>query len=343
MNLPVAHAPRRALGRSRLVVSCSLAAALAVGTLCSPARADNAAAAQALFDEGRALLGAGKLELACPKFEASLKLDKTIGTALNLGACSEKLGRVATAWAAYQVAFDLATKAGDPRATYAKEHRDALVPRLPKLTISITKAAERLSVWIGDNKVEPGAYGTAIPTDPGEATVQVRRGDEVLETKRVPLREAEGQAISLDLHEIEALAPPPKQSGPAKKSPFGPVGWAVGGLGVAGLVAGGVMLGMAASKKGQTERSGTCVGGACTPAGFAAIGEARGLAEASQWTFIAGGAVTAIGLTMVVVAAATGPSSSSPQKAGRAAPVRVLAVAPWAGPGAGGLTMGGLF
>lgn len=342
MHLSPSPAPRRARAhRARLMAACGLAAALTLGTLSAPARADSAAAAQALFDEGRKLLGAGKLDLACPKFEASLKLDKTIGTALNLGACSEKLGHVATAWAAYQVAFDLATKAGDPRASYAAEHRDALVPRLPKLTVSITKPAPRLSVWIGDNKVEPGAYGTAIPTDPGEATVLVKRGDEVLDTRRVPLKETEEQAIWLDLHEIEALAPPPKQAAPGKKSPFGPVGWAVGGLGVAGLVAGGVMLGMAASKKGETDRSGTCVQGACTPAGFATIQDARGLAEASQWTFIASGAVTAVGLTMVVVAAATGPSSSA--KTGRAKPVRELVVAPWAGPTAGGLTMGGLF
>ena len=48
------------------------------------ARAQNAPAAEALFAEGKELMKAGRYQEACPKLAASLKLDRTVGTLMNL-------------------------------------------------------------------------------------------------------------------------------------------------------------------------------------------------------------------------------------------------------------------
>ena len=62
------------------------------------------AAAEALFREGRALIKHGKLAAGCDKLEASEKLESSVGTLLNLGDCRERLGKPATAWAAFRKA-----------------------------------------------------------------------------------------------------------------------------------------------------------------------------------------------------------------------------------------------
>src|SRR3954465_9465866 len=68
----------------------------------------NRAAAEALFNQGRDLMTAGKFVEACPKFEASQQLDPGLGTMLNLAECYEKTGRTASAWAEYREAIPLA-------------------------------------------------------------------------------------------------------------------------------------------------------------------------------------------------------------------------------------------
>ena len=61
------------------------------------ARAQNPAAAEALFEQARAAMAAGSYELACARFRDSDRLDPAIGTRFNLADCEEKRGRVATA------------------------------------------------------------------------------------------------------------------------------------------------------------------------------------------------------------------------------------------------------
>ena len=74
--------------------------------------ANNRAAAEALFNEGRSLVAGGHYSDACPKFEASQQLDPGLGTLLNLAECYEKLGKTASAWAEYREAIPLARASG---------------------------------------------------------------------------------------------------------------------------------------------------------------------------------------------------------------------------------------
>src|SRR5512145_2755140 len=62
--------------------------------------------ARSLFDEARALVAAGKVADACPKFEESQRLDPGPGTLFNLADCYERSGRTATAWLTF---LDVAT------------------------------------------------------------------------------------------------------------------------------------------------------------------------------------------------------------------------------------------
>src|SRR6476661_10803784 len=75
-------------------------------------RSSDKTTAEALFGEGRRLMSAGRYAEACPKLEASLKLDSGVGTMLNLAECYEKNGQTASAWTEFREAVSAARDAG---------------------------------------------------------------------------------------------------------------------------------------------------------------------------------------------------------------------------------------
>jgi serine/threonine-protein kinase len=154
-----------------------LSAAVVALTLCAdPAHAEgDSAAAQALFDEAKALMGKGKHAQACPKLEESQRLDPGLGTLFNLAECNEKTGRIATAWSRYLVVAAGARSAGRGDAErVARGRADALQPKLPKLVIEVPVSAQAsgLEVTRDGQRVGDAQWGTAIPVDPGEHEVR---------------------------------------------------------------------------------------------------------------------------------------------------------------------------
>jgi tetratricopeptide (TPR) repeat protein len=127
-------------------------------------------AADQLFNEGRELAKAGQWTKACPKFEASLRLDPALGTRLNLATCYEHLGKFARAWRLYRESVDLAKQAGDVRRRdYARAHADALEPRLARLVITAPgKSLTGFVVRWDGSPVEAGALGVGLYADAGE-------------------------------------------------------------------------------------------------------------------------------------------------------------------------------
>src|SRR5262249_5643835 len=150
--------------------SCALLVATAL-TVGHAARGQSAAggekaAAEALFEEGRRLVGQGAYGEACPKFADSQRLDPSPGTLLNLANCWEKLGRTASAWATYREAESAANAAR--RADYlaaAQRHAEALAPKLARLTVVVTKSVDGLKVKRDGVGVESAEWGVALPVD----------------------------------------------------------------------------------------------------------------------------------------------------------------------------------
>ena len=296
--------PRRSLS-----VRAALGAAAALVALAgapSPARADgDAATAQALFDEAMELKNKEDWAKACPKFESSYKLDPALGTLLNLANCFEKLGKTASAWARFEEAYQWATKNNDDRAEFAKTQRDALAPKLPKLKIVVTNPVPALSIQRDTAAVSAAMYGSALPVDPGEHTIFVKRDDEILKTAKVSLVEAQSSEIAFDLAAIEKAAPPPKPKkdvivvGPTPA--MRKAGWAIAGVGAATIVAAATIEGIAIARKGETNDKSLCVEKLCTATGKALADDAARFAEIGQWVGIGGLVVTAVGITLLIV------------------------------------------
>lgn len=305
-----------------------LVAGLIVGSS-TPAFAQTAsekANAEALFESGKKLLEQGNYKDACPKFEASEKLDSGIGTLLFLGECYEKSGRVASAWATFREAESVARGRGDQeRASIAKQRAAALEPRLSKLQIMVAQGSPADLVVKQDGAMVPReSWDIAVPVDPGSHTIEVSATGKRTWTQTVTIG-ADGAQARLDVPTLEdapkEAAPPPVPASttpppqPVHQQPMTEeshgsaqrtIGIVVGLVGVAGVGV-GTIFGLRAKSKNDDSKA------ECSPAdenrcnakGTELRDDAQSAATISTISFVVGGAALATGIVLI----ATAPSS----------------------------------
>ncbi|HTJ84759.1 MAG TPA: tetratricopeptide repeat protein, partial [Polyangiaceae bacterium] len=311
--------------------------------------------ADALFQAGKTLMAEGKYAEACPKFEESYKLEPALGALLNHANCLEQAGRIASAWTRWGDAVDLATRSNDDRKSFAEERRAALAPRLATLAIETTGDPTELEVLRDGVVAGPATFGVPIPVDPGEHTIEVAKGDDILHRETVTSKEGAAAKVSLDLAKIRAAAPIGRRAGPpvakapaagAPAAPSGPEFWngqriggfVVGSVGLAAGIAGFVFGGLALAKQGEADSPELCTSShVCVTAGIDAIDAANTYGLVSTGLLAGGGALAALGVVLIVTAP-SGESSELERRADDGVRIRVgLAPAPLAiGPTVGG-------
>lgn len=159
-------------------VSTALLALVAIPAIVSTASAQNAAQAERLFSEAKALFDAGKLREACEAWEASQRLDPSLATLTNVANCREKAGDFATAWEAW-IAVERQT-AGLGKYEHlnarAKAKAAEFESRLSYLTINVPDEVriEGLVVLRDGVQLDPGAWNRALPVDGGKHTISGR-------------------------------------------------------------------------------------------------------------------------------------------------------------------------
>lgn len=336
-----------------LAIASLVLTATALAT--ADARAD-AAAADVLFTDARKLMEEKRYLEACLKFEGSYKEEPTLGTLLNLANCNEVSGQLATAWARWGEAEAKARQQNDDRAELARERREALAPRLPKLTVQVINPRPGLSVLRDDVELPAGSFGSALPVDPGLHAVQVVRADGVLHRQDVQLVEGQQIRVELDLAQIEAAAPKePPQRQPVRVVTITPedydpgagqrtAGWVTAGFGTAAVIGGFVLGGLALSQKGDAR----CFEGSlrgteekiCNVDGYDSIESAEGLATAGQWIGIGGALLAGVGITLILTAP-DGGASELERRAGL--PLRHVAIRLDASPDGARTQLGGSF
>jgi serine/threonine-protein kinase len=317
---------------------------------------DTKLAAEALFDEGKQKLAQNDIAGACQAFEKSQSLDPGLGGLIYLADCSEKLGRLASAWSMYREAISLAKAAGQTELeALATRRSQALGPRLPKVKLQVAEGdTAGLVVKRDQTTVSRVLWGTELPIDPGthqyEATapgrktwtlsVSVKEGEapRVIEIPPLPI-DPGASATPATSSVPAASSPPPAQSAAPPVSPPAPApAWrtptliGMGVLTVAG-VGFGAFFGMRARSQ-NNEASDLCRPEApsqCKATGVAKGDDARRSAAASTISFAVGGAGLVGGLAVLLL-------TSSDKTSAETAGVR------WqAGPGPGqlGLSLDG--
>ncbi|KYG02810.1 hypothetical protein BE21_54305 [Sorangium cellulosum] len=260
---------------THLLAVCSLVA------LSAPAAAQNIAIAEALFEKGLADMQAGRYETGCKALAESERLDPQPGTLFTLAACEAEWGRIATAVTRFgeylarvaQMTPAQVARQGE-RPKLARQRREELAPRVPKLALSLPPGAPAGTVVRRDgDALGDIQLGIALPVDPGEHRVSIQAPGGPLQEQRITIAAGETKELTLELKETPApaaSAPPPASPQPAAPElvpapasagpdrPAGPGGrrtamYVASGLGAAGLVLGGVTGALVLGKKGTID------------------------------------------------------------------------------------------
>ncbi|MDB4938683.1 MAG: hypothetical protein JWP87_5655 [Labilithrix sp.] len=310
------------------------------GDVHEPARMDNRARAQQLFDRALADAEAGNLASACPKFLASQEADPKTSTLLNLASCYEKNGQTASAWGAFREAEGLARKVGrSDWETAARTHAEALEPKLVRLTIQVPEASrvQGLTVVRDGARLAAGEWGVAIPVDPGEHVVSATATGRASWETKSEIRDASGSVVVPVLEPLPVPdAVPVVVAPPGDLPPRSDTWWTtwrtagvVGmGVGVLGVVAGGV-LGLVAQSKYDGAR-GRCADAprGCPAGAVADADSAYRLATGATVVFVVSAVTIAGGAAMVLFGPADSRSASNKQIAKPAGASASLTVGP---------------
>lgn len=309
-----------------------------VQALAEPTAAERGLAA-ALFEQGRTLMGDGKIDEACIKLAESQRLDPGGGTLLNLALCHEKQGKIATAWTEFREARALARKDNRPDRESAADGEIAkLEPLVSKISVVISSDVKvaGITVEVDGLPLPEAAWGTQFPVDPGTRKIIVKAPGyrewnstiEITATARtadvnVPKLEkaAAGATPPVPTSSSSAMPPlneassPPMTQPPATE-PDAPMssmrkgGFVVGGIGLALVGVGAIAGGVAVAKK--EEANDGCPGKICADKGKVELSkEAVAFANLSTAGFAIGLAGLAVGTILIIKAPKNAPAQAS--------------------------------
>jgi hypothetical protein len=333
------------------------AAAIALWASAAVASAEGAVdpvAAEALFKSARALVEAGDYAAGCPKFEASLALNPSASTLLNIAKCHEHDGKIATAWSDYNRARVLNHETRGAERQQALEAVAAagiaaIEPRLPKLRIVVDPAPAGLKLARDGGELPAAALGEALPADPGTHQVTAIAPGYRAEQRSVVLVEGKTAVAEIALAKLppgesglapgDAGATPPAPVGPAKdagaKGGVPAWAWGAGGAGVVLAAVGAVFLADDLSAiSALRSRCHTDAGGTWCENGYDYAGDnARKNRDLGLALGLGGAGLVGIGAAIVGIA--TAPKKADPAVSFHAAP--------WAGPSGAGAVIAGAF
>jgi serine/threonine-protein kinase len=315
---------------------------LAFLTCTSVAHADpsvDKATAEGLFDEARTLMKNGSYAAACPKLVESQRLDPGVGTLLYLGACYEKIDKLASAWATLREAAALAHNSGQAdREKIAAGKADAIEPLVPRLSIDVAAPIDGLEVRVDGEPMGRASWGSALPLDPGHHVVEAKAPGAKSVSLDVELAKSDRKRLTVPRLEATGNAegpppplahppPPPTPNEPPPRPFFTPMrigGLAVGAVGVGGLVVGSIFGARAFSLASSVNDA--CPTGPCSAAVKADADDSRTAGTISTVAFAVGGVLLATGVVLWIAA----PSTRAP-------------VGLYVQPGLGSLVIGGQF
>lgn len=193
--------------------------------------AQDAAAAEALFQQGRDAMAESDFETACRMFAESLALDAAVGTVMNLAVCEEQRGHYTAAWERWHQALRLLSP-GDDRVLFADQKLESVAQKLAHLTLRLAPGAPS-GVTVRRDGVALGAasLGQELPADPGKHVVTVESNQHEKKTYTFSLDSGDHKELVIN---VGRLKPVEKEVNPKNVQARRIGGYTALGVGVLG-------------------------------------------------------------------------------------------------------------
>jgi serine/threonine-protein kinase len=320
----------------KMSLAIGLAAALFAPAAARAASPTDQATAVALFQEAKTLVAAGDYERACPKFAEAQRLFPTPGTALSVGDCFEKAGRLASAWGAFKEAEIFSRNAGaSEHQAEAQKRVEALTPRLSRLVLVVppTAKAPGFEVRRDGAVVGEAQWGSPVPVDPGWHKIEATApGRKPWTTSLRVEPTSPSTTVEVPVLEAESTATQEQAFWGGQRI----AGAALGGAGVASMIVGAVFAAKAAGRNSDSLPH--CLPNdvtKCDATGVSLRNDAFTASHISTGMFVAGGVLVAGGLVVFLTAPRKSVAPLSDDKG------TALRVSPLFGPGVAGVTFTG--
>lgn len=285
-------------------------ALVALLSIAGPARSASAEprpSADELFDEGTALLKAGKLAEACGKLAESHNIEPAIGTLGLLAYCHEQSGLLATAMREYGEVAELAHLAAQAgREKVARERVAALSSQVTRLAVALSEPADELEVYLDARRLGATELDASTPVDAGSFELKVSgKGREPWSQSLVI--PADGSTLRVVVPRLKPTAPakvvaaPPLAPALPPVEPHGlrrPAVWASFGTGALG-VAVGSYFGLSAVAA-RSDANPHCQGNSCDQIGVDARQRGIDRARISTIAFAVGALGAATGAVLIL-------------------------------------------
>ncbi|MCA9588924.1 MAG: tetratricopeptide repeat protein [Myxococcales bacterium] len=334
------------MGRLRPWVACFVLAAHAAGAAPAFAAPSDIANAEGLFQRAKALMAKKKYAEACPMLEESYRLDRAMGTLLNLALCHEGLGRTASAWGEFKAVEQQALAASPPRedrAKLARTHAARLEPKLSRVKVTVDAPVTGLVLKVdGEEKGEP-LWRSGITVDPGRRAIEVTAPGKKPYSTSVTVGDAATETVTIPaLEDVPVEAPPPPPPAvatldqveeAAAKRARRTTGFIVGGLGVVTAGVGAAFGVLAIGADSDAKKCSPCAAGSpAADESNRATDRALLFANISNVAIPVGGVLLVAGALLVL----TSGGSADPAPAAKKAAPRLAF-----GAGPGSVSLGG--
>ncbi len=301
--------------------------------------------AREIASRGLDAYDAGDYQTAADRLQEAYLVVKVPTVALYRARALAKLGRLVEASEIYREASLLTIEKGREEQQReaqrdAELEREALLPRIPRITVLVEGAEQgEVTFEVDDAAVPASLLAAGHALDPGEHTVVGKRGaQEVSAVVTLEERDAETVTLRFTAASAESVAAPassgtgaavgaPSDDG-ADRSGRGwqrPTGFAVGGVGAVGLVV-GVVSGIGTTKKRNDLLNAGCDdSGECFDDQDDDVDSYNAALRITNTGLIAGGVLAAAGAVLIVTAPKKRSGSANRE------------LSPWVGIGSAGV------
>jgi hypothetical protein len=306
--------------RARLSLGLVAFSLTAAGTAIA---GDTSARSDALFEEGKRHLSAGRVAAACAAFTQSLALDPAEGTQLALALCHEQQGDLVRAYTELQAVLMSTSRSGrDDRWRVANAALARVEPRIGRLRVDgradDTRCADTFRI---DGESVPPRIGSERPLMVGVHKVECERSEGGKWSAIAEI--ATGTVAHLVIPHVanptaaspaERPAPSPitEPAPPPAKVSRSPWPLVIGGAGIAALGVGSYFGLRAFDAWSRVEAA--CVPSSCADRSVSKdVADAQNSATVANISFVAGAALVAVGVYLFVARPSAAASTLPPR------------------------------